>query len=50
MTLNDLRDLYEEGASLPALRRRFHLSRSEAEDIAPEEFEGHPLPEGNAGY
>lgn len=50
ITLNHIRDLYEQGASLPYLRRRFNLSRSEAQDIAPEEFEEQPMSEGNAGY
>lgn len=50
ITLNSIRDEYERGMSLAALTRKYKLSRSEAEDIAPEEYEGFPVPEGNAGY
>jgi hypothetical protein len=50
VTLNSIRDEYERGIPLAALTRKYKLSRSEAEDIAPEEFEGYLLPEGSAGY
>jgi len=50
VTLNSIREEYDRGVPLAALTRKYKLSRSEAEDIAPEEFEGYPLSEGNAGY
>lgn len=37
--LTKAREAYEDGMSLHVLRRRFHLSDSEAQDVAPEEFE-----------
>ena len=43
------RQAYEEGMSLERLRRRFHLSEGELREVAPEEFEGTPEPEGNIG-
>ncbi len=35
------REAYERGASVTVLRKWFHLSESEAQDVAPEEFEDH---------
>ncbi len=32
------REAYERGASVDALRKWFHLSESEVQDVAPEEF------------
>ncbi len=32
------REAYERGASVTALMRWFHLSNSEVQDVAPEEF------------
>lgn len=43
------RELYERGAPLPYLRRRFHLSDSELEDVAPEEFDETFEPESDIG-
>lgn len=40
------REAYEDGMPLSVLRRRFRLSESEAQDIAPEEVErveGNPV-------
>jgi hypothetical protein len=45
----DAREAYDRGVSLNALRRRFHLSKSEMQDLAPEEFEHHAEPEGSVG-
>ena len=33
------RQAYEDGMPLHIVRRRFHLSDSEAQDVAPEEFD-----------
>ena len=33
------RQAYENGMPIDVIRRRYHLSQSEAEDVAPEEFE-----------
>lgn len=33
------REAYENGASVAALKKWFHLSDSEVQDVAPEEFE-----------
>ncbi len=33
------REAYERGASVAALKKWFHLSDSEVEDVAPEEFQ-----------
>lgn len=33
------RQSYEDGMPIHVIRRRFHLSDSEAQDVAPEEFE-----------
>ncbi len=35
------REAYEDGMPLHILRTMFHLSDSEAQDLAPEEFEDH---------
>ena len=45
----DARRAYLDGVSLERLRRRFHLSESELQDVAPEEFVEEPQPEGNIG-
>ncbi len=41
MTPHDIspRQAYEDGMPIDVVRRRYHLSQSEAEDVAPEEFE-----------
>ncbi len=44
------REAYEQGMPLHVLRRRFHLSDSEAQDVAPEEFGDQVGPEGVGGY
>ena len=41
---------YEHGAPLYVLRRRFHLSNSEAQDMAPEEFEDDAQADMTSGY
>ena len=33
------RQAYEDGMPIHVIRRRYHLSDSEAQDVAPEEFE-----------
>lgn len=43
------RELYECGAPLKCLRRRFHLSESELRDVAPEEFDETHEPESDIG-
>jgi len=48
-SLRDIRTRYEKGAPLSYLKRRYHLSASEMEDIAPEEREIN-LPQGPGGY
>lgn len=45
-----MRDMYDDGWSLNALKRRFHLTDGEAHDLAPEESEPWRAPGGNAGY
>jgi len=37
------RRAYEDGASVRALRRRFHMTESEARDAFPEEFEAEAI-------
>ncbi len=37
--LSTPRQAYEDGMPLHVVRRRYHLSDSEAQDVAPEEFE-----------
>ncbi len=44
------RQAYEDGMPLSVMRRRFHLSESEAQDIAPEEFEDEPERNSVSGY
>ncbi len=44
------REAYERGASVEALKKWFHLSDSEAQDIAPEEFEDDPESNSVSGY
>lgn len=45
------REAYERGMSVRRLKARFHLSDSELEDIAPEEFpKDDARPEGPGGY
>ena len=47
-SLAEIGELYEQGMSLRVLRRKYHLSTSEAQDVAPEE----DRPEGDSvsGY
>ena len=47
-SLAQIGELYDQGTPLRVLKLRYHLSASEAEDVAPEE----DLPEGNSvsGY
>lgn len=45
----DARQAYENGMSLERLRRHFHLSETELQDVALEEFVEDPQPEGNVG-
>ena len=47
---SEARQAYEQGMPLHVLRRRFHLSDSEAQDVAPEEFGDEARPEGVGGY
>ncbi len=45
------REAYERGASVAALRKWFHLSESEVQDVAPEEFEDQDAGQnGVSGY
>ncbi len=44
------REAYERGASVEALKKWFHLSDSEAQDVAPEEFEDETERNGMSGY
>lgn len=45
------RKAYLEGASLRHIKRKFHLTDSEVDDVAPEEVvEEHSHPEGIGGY
>ncbi len=44
------REAYEDGMPLHVLRRRYHLSDSEAQDVAPEEFEDETESNGVSGY
>ena len=46
----EIREKYDQGWSMHALKRVFNLSKSEAEDIMPEEYDFIPTPDGNAGY
>lgn len=46
----DPRQAYEDGMPLHVVRRRFHLSDSEAQDIAPEEFQDEPERNKVSGY
>ena len=46
----EARAAYEDGASLRYLRRKFDLSATELQDVAPEEFTDQPKPEGPGGY
>lgn len=45
----EARAAYEAGMPLAALRRRFNMSHSELQDVAPEEFVERPKPEGKIG-
>lgn len=47
-SLAQIGELYRQGTPLRVLRRKYHLSDSEAQDVAPEE----DLPEGDSvsGY
>ena len=44
------REAYERGASIEALKKWFHLSDSEAQDVALEEFEEEPERNKVSGY
>ena len=44
------REAYERGASVEALKKWFHLSDSEAQDVAPEEFEDESERSKVSGY
>ena len=44
------REAYEDGMPLHVLRRRFHLSDSEARDVAPEEFKHDEQADSVSGY
>ena len=46
----EARQAYENGMPLHVLRRRFHLSDSEAQDVAPEEFEHDEQADSVSGY
>ena len=48
--LTDARHAYDHGMPLHVLRRRFHLSDSEAEDMAPEDFERVEQADSVSGY
>lgn len=43
------REAYDRGVPLRAIKRRFHMSESEMEDLAPEEFEAEPSSENPIG-
>jgi len=45
----EIRDLYEQGASVVYLKRKYHLSNSELQEIAPDAFEEFPQPENSIG-
>ncbi len=49
MNNESAREMYERGVPLRVLRKRFHMSESELQDMAPEEFETHPEPENDIG-
>ncbi len=44
------RHAYDQGMSLAVLRRRFHLSEGEAQEVAPEEFGDDAQPDDVSGY
>jgi hypothetical protein len=46
----DARHAYEHGMPLHVLRRRFHLSDSEAQEVVPEEFETDEQADSVSGY
>jgi hypothetical protein len=46
----EARQAYENGTPLRVLRRWFHLSDSEAREIAPEEFEDVAQADSVSGY
>lgn len=46
----EAREAYENGMPLHVLRRRFHLSDSEAQDVAPEEFRDDVQADSVSGY
>ena len=48
--LANIREAYEDGMPLHVLCRRFHLSDSEAQDVAPEEFEHDEQAGSVSGY
>lgn len=46
----EARQAYENGMPLAVMKRRFHLSNSEAADVAPEEFDDDAQADGVSGY
>jgi hypothetical protein len=46
----DARHAYEHGMPLHIIKRRFHLSDSEAQDVVPEEFEQDEQADSVSGY
>ena len=46
----DARHAYDHGMPLHIVKRRFHLSDSEAQDVAPEEFHVEQQPDSVSGY
>ncbi len=44
------RHAYEHGMPFRIVKRRFHLSASEAEELMPEEFEDEGQPDSVSGY
>jgi len=44
-----IRELYDMGASVAYIKRKYALSRSELQDILPDAFKPHPTPESDIG-
>ena len=49
-TDTDPRHAYQHGMPLRIVKRRFHLSASEAEELMSEEFEDEVQPDSVSGY
>ncbi len=49
-SFTDARHAYDHGMPLRIVKRRFHLSDSEAADVAPEEFEQDEQADSVSGY